>query len=59
MRRDRIGIVGANGAGKTTLVNLLTGALAPDFGLGAARRECRHGRARSGARLARAGDDAC
>ncbi len=32
LRGDRLGVVGANGAGKTTLVNLLTGALAPDYG---------------------------
>jgi ATP-binding cassette subfamily F protein uup len=32
MRGDRLGIIGANGAGKTTLINLLTGALQPDFG---------------------------
>ncbi|WP_426957900.1 ABC-F family ATP-binding cassette domain-containing protein [Muricoccus radiodurans] len=32
LRGDRIGIVGPNGAGKTTLLNMLTGALAPDFG---------------------------
>jgi ABC transport system ATP-binding/permease protein len=31
-RGDRIGIVGPNGSGKTTLVNLLTGALVPDYG---------------------------
>ena len=41
MRGDRIGIVGPNGSGKTTLVNLLTGALAPDAGDGAARRQPR------------------
>ena len=36
-RGDRIGIVGPNGSGKTTLINMLTGALPPDTGLGAAR----------------------
>ena len=39
LRGDRLGIVGPNGAGKTTLINLLTGALAPDEGTRAARRQ--------------------
>ena len=39
LRGDRLGIVGPNGAGKTTLIKLLTGEMAPDSGIGAARHQ--------------------
>ena len=50
--------MGKNGAGKTTLLKMVAGALAPDAGDGAARREPEDGLLRAaGARPARSGPD--
>ena len=41
-RGARRALIGPNGAGKTTLVNLITGALNPEFRPGAAQRRGHH-----------------